>query len=613
MKWGDYMTNRIRKKIAVIAMMLFFVTGVVGGYAEYAKAETGSFNAFEVLPSTVARAKTKNPRILFVGNSLTFTNDLPQMVKQLCKKNGINAHVESVVKGAHTLTRYVHPSSQYSTDKELNRQLMSLLKKKKWDYVVLQDQRHAALTDVADMREAVSVLEPLIKKAGAQMVLYETWAPLSGHFDYNGARPIAANADEYQSKVASTYYSLAAKYNSALSPAGIAFARARQIYPDISLYHSDKLHPSVAGTYLSACTMYATLFGRSPEGTSWYPSMDGKTTQETAKICKKLQALAADVTIRGGVPNNAVVKFSDTSVTIKTNASKKLSYQITPAVKGTRITRWKSDNEKVATIDENGVVTGHTTGSAEITATLSNGKKAVCHVTVSQGNIQLGEGEKYKLQLGKTYKWSSSNTKVAVVQDDQIIAKKTGTAVLTGKNADDSETVIKVTVKSAPKSVKISKEKTLAVGKSAKLSVSFDSGVSVNGVKFSSSNPGIVTVDVNGVIVGRRAGKAEITAKAYNGKRATCMVRVINPAKNIKFANAKQGMTLKKGQMKQLKIAFYPGNTSIRKLEWKVTNKKILSVTNDGKIKGLQKGKTTVVAKTTDGSNIRIKLRVTVR
>lgn len=607
------MTSRIQKKIAVMVLMFLFTLGTLGMYTKHASAAGESFNAFEALPSTVARAKTNSPRILFVGNSLTFTNDLPQMVQQICKKNGINAQVESVVKGAHTLTRYVHPSPRYSTDKELNKQLMSLLKNKKWDYVVLQDQRHAAITDVSDMREAVSVLEPLIKKAGAQMVLYETWAPMSGHFDYNGSRPIAANYGEYQSKIASTYYSLAAKYNCALSPAGIAFARAKRIYPDISLYNSDKLHPSTAGTYLSACTMYATLFGRSPEGTSYYPSISGKSTQESMQICKNLQALAADVTIRGGVTNNAEVKFSGKNVTIKTNASKKLSYQISPAVKGARVTHWASSNKKVATVSENGTVTGHATGSAKITATLNNGEKAVCYVVVSQGNIKLGAGEKYKLQFEKSYKWSSSNSKVAVVQDNQIKAKKTGTATLTGKSRDGGTVAIKVTVKSAPKSIKMSKEKTIAVGKRAKLSVKFDSGMSVNGVKFSSSSPGVVSVDANGVITGKHAGKAKITAKAYNGKRATCIVRVINPAKKIKFANAKNGMVLKRGATKQLKIAFYPANTSIRKVEWKVTNKKILSVTKDGKIKGLKKGKTTVVAKTTDGSNIRIKLRITVR
>lgn len=610
-KWGDCMTKRIQKKILLLLIALFGMMGIFSSFEPQVQA-AGSFDAFEKMPSTLARPKRNSPRILFVGNSLTFTNDLPQMVEQLCRKSGINARVEQVTKGAHTLNRFAFAASGRPIDKQMRQQLMSQLKKKKWDYVVLQGQRHEAVTDVSDMRKAVAALEPLIKKAGAQMVLYETWAPEKGHFDYNGSSKIAANPNEYQSKIASTYYSLAEKHKCALSPAGIAFARAQVIYPDIELFNSDKLHPSAAGTYLSACTMYATLFGKSPEGISYYPPISGKNAKERAQIGKKLQALAADVTVRGGSSNNASLKFSSAHMTVKTNASKTLSYKISPKVKGARVTYWKSDNPKVAGVDENGKVTGYAVGSANITAILNNGKRAVCKVAVVQGNIKLGVGEKYKLQFDKTYKWSSSNSKIAIVKDNTIIARKSGTATLTGKNSGGTVKMT-VTVKSAPGSIKINKEKTVAVGKTAKLSVSLGSGMSVNGVKFTSSNPKIVTVDANGVLTGKRAGKAKITAKTYNGKYASCIVRVIHPAKNIELADGGTVIRLQKGRTKQVKLRFYPSNTTIKKVEWKVSNKKLLSVTQKGKIKGLKKGVVMLTAKTTDGSNLRLKIKVIIK
>ena len=62
-------------------------------------------------------------------------------------------------------------------------------------------------------------------------------------------------------------YTLAANANDALViPAGLAFARAIAKRPDIELYQADKRHPSLAGTYLAACTVYATLYRKSPEG-----------------------------------------------------------------------------------------------------------------------------------------------------------------------------------------------------------------------------------------------------------------------------------------------------------------------------------------------------------
>ena len=65
-------------------------------------------------------------------------------------------------------------------------------------------------------------------------------------------------------------YTAAAKANGAkVIPAGLAFARLIAMRPDIDLYVADKRHPSLAGTYLSACTAYAALFGKNPVGLSY--------------------------------------------------------------------------------------------------------------------------------------------------------------------------------------------------------------------------------------------------------------------------------------------------------------------------------------------------------
>jgi len=62
-------------------------------------------------------------------------------------------------------------------------------------------------------------------------------------------------------------------------PAGLAFARARERQPELDLYAPDKRHPSLAGTYLAACTTYAALTGKSPVGNSYVAGLDAQAAK----------------------------------------------------------------------------------------------------------------------------------------------------------------------------------------------------------------------------------------------------------------------------------------------------------------------------------------------
>jgi hypothetical protein len=73
-------------------------------------------------------------------------------------------------------------------------------------------------------------------------------------------------------------YTVAGNDNKALViPAGIAFARAIARQPELNLYLADKRHPSLAGTYLAACVIFAALTGRSPVGNSYLAGIDPPT------------------------------------------------------------------------------------------------------------------------------------------------------------------------------------------------------------------------------------------------------------------------------------------------------------------------------------------------
>lgn len=107
----------------------------------------------------------------------------------------------------------------------------------------------------------------------------------------NGVRPVLFMSWAYKDKPDMTgplaeEYTKAANANDALViPAGLAFARAVGKRPDLELYKPDKRHPSLAGTYLAACTVYAALYGKSPVGLKY-------TAGLPADVVELLQASA---------------------------------------------------------------------------------------------------------------------------------------------------------------------------------------------------------------------------------------------------------------------------------------------------------------------------------
>jgi hypothetical protein len=106
-----------------------------------------------------------------------------------------------------------------------------------------------------------------------------------------GARPIFFMSWAYKDKPEMTAqlaeaYTVAGNANDALViPAGLAFARAIAKRPDLELYVPDKRHPSLAGTYLAACTVFAALTKKSPVGSTYHAGLD-------ADLAKFLQAIA---------------------------------------------------------------------------------------------------------------------------------------------------------------------------------------------------------------------------------------------------------------------------------------------------------------------------------
>ena len=130
------------------------------------------------------------------------------------------------------------------------------------------------------------LLDEKVKKSGGQTAFLMTWAPKEGMKE--GFKK--QSREELQSMMAENYTEIADELEDLLIPAGIAFMRCAQEYPEIELWNTDGMHPSPAGSYLAACTVYAVIYQKSPENCGYVGELD----KEEAK---KLQKIAADLVL----------------------------------------------------------------------------------------------------------------------------------------------------------------------------------------------------------------------------------------------------------------------------------------------------------------------------
>jgi hypothetical protein len=206
----------------------------------------------------------KPQKILFIGNSYTYYNDLDAVVKKLAAsaKPAVELHTVPLVEGGATLEKhYSDPKTQ------------SVLSKVKWDFVILQEHSMRPVEDTASFFEYARKMEAEVEKQGAKPVFFMTWA--------------REHKPEMTSSLDKAYTQMGRELNAYVAPVGLAWAASLKANPEIKLYDEDKSHPNVHGTYLAACVFYATLTGRSPVGLS-----NAGLEEVTAENAKALQEVA---------------------------------------------------------------------------------------------------------------------------------------------------------------------------------------------------------------------------------------------------------------------------------------------------------------------------------
>ncbi len=179
--------------------------------------------------------------VLFIGNSFTARNDLPGLIEKLAAARGKTLRHRLISTGGASLRTHWNAGEAPKAIREGG-----------YDTVVLQEQSTLPVKNADRMHENVRLFDEAIAAAGAKTVLYMTWA--------------RRNAPEAQQVITGAYIGIGRELGATVVPVGLAWQDLLRKHEGPVLHDRDQSHPTLAGSYLAACTFLAVLFGENPVG-----------------------------------------------------------------------------------------------------------------------------------------------------------------------------------------------------------------------------------------------------------------------------------------------------------------------------------------------------------
>lgn len=221
-------------------------------------------------PATVFVASAQDSiSVLFIGNSYTYVNDLPGMLSNLAANLGKEITVDSKTNGGYTFQNHVDDAATYVK-----------IHSKPWDVVVIQGQSQEpsfpdAQVNASTLPAAVRLSDSIwANHACSNVMYYMTWGRQDGDLQWSGINTF----EKMNTRLYNAYMRMADSSDRAMvSPVGAVWGYVRTNQPGINLYNSDGSHPSTEGTYLAACTFYASLFRQSPVGATYTGGLSAAT------------------------------------------------------------------------------------------------------------------------------------------------------------------------------------------------------------------------------------------------------------------------------------------------------------------------------------------------
>ncbi|MEM6457248.1 MAG: hypothetical protein AAF772_19320, partial [Acidobacteriota bacterium] len=205
--------------------------------------------ALMLVPASRVDASGEPPlRVLFLGNSLTFVHGgLDQLTMRMAQEMGETRPLDftRVAVGGFALEdHWLHGPSRDA-----------IATGGPWDWVVLQEQSGRTITAPQNFAIHAALLDAEIRAAGARTMFFLTWAR---------GDDLAA-----QTTITAAICAAADALGAAVVPAGLAWAHAPSVNPNLNLDDCDAVHPSDQGAFLNGLVFFRTLFERDPSGMPW--------------------------------------------------------------------------------------------------------------------------------------------------------------------------------------------------------------------------------------------------------------------------------------------------------------------------------------------------------
>lgn len=262
-------------------ILVLLVTGLVMFGCSSETIKSSHSDNFKYSPIRKNQSPEHTIKVLFIGNSYTYENNLPSLITGLAATAPKPKSLETkmVAVGGATLKKHWE-----------NRTALEVLKQGSWDYVVLQEQSMLPIVNPQEMYKYARLFDAEIKKIGAETVFFLTWA--------------RQNLPENQKNLTDAYISIAKELNAIVAPVGISWQTALKQYPDMILHDRDRSHPNLEGSYLAACVFYATFYRESPVGATSYSSIG--ISESKALLIQRIAWETVESTIVSGEQSQSV-------------------------------------------------------------------------------------------------------------------------------------------------------------------------------------------------------------------------------------------------------------------------------------------------------------------
>ena len=218
--------------------------------------------------STMLMAQRESKRVLFIGNSYTYVNDLPQLLWRVAESAGDAVEYQSNTPGGCTF-------QQHCTNQSMN-----LIQQGGWDVVVLQEQSQLPSFPQSQVEvEVFPYAQQLVNAVytfnpEGEAMFYMTWGRKYGDQQNAQFFPVLGTYEGMDSMLYERYLYMAREYDASVCPVGRVWRFLRTHHADIELYQEDGSHPSLAGSYAAACAFYTMIFRKSPQFITYRPDLE---------------------------------------------------------------------------------------------------------------------------------------------------------------------------------------------------------------------------------------------------------------------------------------------------------------------------------------------------